>query len=363
MKCKLCRSDNIFIIYTASDIPIFQNKVYKTLSEAQNIITGNVQLVKCMNCGFIFNIDFDYHVMNYDDQYQNEQAHSIYFQKYLGELIDLLTEKKFHKEKIVEIGCGKGFFLEMLRDSGFDVVGFDPAYSGGKSYVIKDYYSDKYSHLDADLIILRHTLEHILYPLQFLQAIANAAKSCAKIFIEVPSFEWIENKRAFWDIFYEHCNYFTVESLASLFHNSEQGLLFNDQYMYLVADLKDLRKQITPSEKPLSGFKASKMSDLYKFYSEFVSNHPGLMVWGAGAKGVIFVNLTDSKREYISHLVDINPEKQGHYVARTGHHIISPAQILEIGTGEVIVMNDNYYSEIKNQIKDTRIKLYTLGEI
>ena len=363
MKCKLCQNNNLSVIYTASDIPVFQNKVYKTVSEAENVMTGNVKLAMCLNCGFVFNTDFNNKVMNYDDQYQNEQAHSTYFQKYLEELIDLLTDKKFHKKKIIEIGCGKGFFLEMLRDSGFDVVGFDPAYSGDKPYVIKDYYSDKYSYLDADLIILRHTLEHIQEPLQFLQTIANSAKPDAKIFIEVPSFEWIVNKKAFWDIFHEHCNYFTVQSLASLFYNSEQGLLFNDQYMYLVADLKDLRKQIMPSEKSYSDFEVSKMLDLYKFYSEFVCNHPGLMVWGAGAKGVTFVNLTDSKREYISNLVDISPEKQGHYIARAGHRIISPAQIIEIETGEILVMNDNYYSEIKNQIKDTRIQLYTLGEI
>jgi SAM-dependent methyltransferase len=363
MKCKLCKSDNLSIIYTASDIPVFQNKVYKTVIEAENAMTGNVKLAMCQHCGFVFNTDFDHTMMNYDEQYQNEQAHSAYFQKYLGELINLLTEKKFHKKKIIEIGCGKGFFLEMLLESGFDVVGFDPAYGGEKSYVIKDYYSDKYAYLDADLIILRHTLEHIQEPLQFLTAIADSARPDAKIFIEVPSFEWILNQNAFWDIFHEHCNYFTVQSIANLFQNSEQGLLFNDQYMYLIADLKDLRKQVTPSEVQFPDLKASRLLELYKFYNEFVRNHPGLMVWGAGAKGVTFANLTDPERKYISNLVDISPEKQGRYIARAGHFIISPVQLTGNKAGEILVMNDNYYHEIENQIKETRIKLYTLGEI
>ncbi|MCD4743174.1 MAG: methyltransferase domain-containing protein [Desulfobacteraceae bacterium] len=363
MKCKLCKSANLSTIYTASDIPVFQNKVYETLIKAENAMTGNVKLAMCLNCGFVFNEDFDNKVMNYDDQYQNEQAHSTYFQKYLEELICLLTEKKFHEKKIIEIGCGKGFFLEMLREKGFDVVGFEPAYSGDKPYVIKDYYSDKYSYLDADLIILRHTLEHIQEPLQFLHTISNSAKTDAKIFIEVPSFEWIVNQKAFWDIFHEHCNYFTVKSIANLFQNSEQGLLFNDQYMYLIADLKDLRKQIMPSEISSPDFEISKMIDLYEFYREFIRNHPGIMVWGAGAKGVTFVNLTDPKREYITNLVDISPAKQGRYIARAGHRIISPAQLAEARAGEILVMNENYYHEIGNQVKETRIKLYTLGEI
>ena len=83
MKCKLCENNNLSTIYTVPNVPIFQNKVYATVSEAQNIMTGNVTLVMCSNCGFIFNADFDRKAMNYDAQYQNEQAHSLYFQKYL----------------------------------------------------------------------------------------------------------------------------------------------------------------------------------------------------------------------------------------------------------------------------------------
>jgi hypothetical protein len=77
--------------------------VYATVSEAQNIITGNVELVMCSNCGFIFNADFDRKVMNYDAQYQNEQAYSPCFQRYLRELIKLFAEKRFHEMKIIEI--------------------------------------------------------------------------------------------------------------------------------------------------------------------------------------------------------------------------------------------------------------------
>ena len=303
--------------------------------------------------------------MSYDEQYQNEQAYSSCFQKHLNDIISLFKRKKFNEKKIIEIGCGKGYFLEMLRDNGFDAVGFDPAYEGGKTYVVKDYYSDKYSYLNADLIILRHTLEHIQEPLKFLHSIASAAKHDAQIFIEVPNFEWIIKKSAFWDISHEHCNYFTFSSLANIFQNSEQDLLFNGQYMYLIADLKNLQNQAFSDNVMISSLKLSKRID---FYKKFVCNHQGLLVWGAAAKGVNFVNLTDYHNEYISCLVDINPKKQGQYIAKTGHRIISPAQIDEMMGRDILIMNDNYYYEIKNQlseiqVKDTGLTLYTLGEI
>jgi len=364
MKCRLCQNDNLSTIYKVPDIPIFQNKVYATVSEAQNIMTGNVKLVVCLKCGFIFNSAFDKKVMSYDAQYQNEQAHSPYFQRYLGELIELFAEKRFQELKIIEIGCGKGYFLEMLRVKGFDVIGFDPAYEGNSPHIVKDYYSDQYSQLNADLIVLRHTLEHIDDPLKFLHNIARDVNYNAKIFIEVPSFEWILEKRAFWDIFYEHCNYFTLESSSCLFQESEQGLLFNGQYMYLVADLKNLRKQAVPSNTISSDFNASKMLELYHSYRDFIKNNPRVLVWGAGAKGATFVNLTDPNKEYISCLVDINPKKQGRYIAKTGHSIISPAQLSDLeGERDILVMNDNYYQEIQREIKGKHFNLYSLGAI
>ena len=316
------------------NVPVFQNKVYATVSEAHKIMTGNVELVICSNCGFVFNADFDRKVMGYDAQYQNEQAHSHYFQEYLRELIELFAEKRFHEMKIIEIGCGKGYFLEMLRENGFDVIGFDPAYEGNSPHIVKDYYSDQYSQLNADLIVLRHTLEHIDDPLKFLHNIARAVNYNAKMFIEVPSFEWILEKRAFWDIFYEHCNYFTFESLGSLFRESEQGLLFNNQYMYLLSDLRNLLEQATPAKGTFHDFKVSEMADSLQFYREFVQSHTEMFVWGAGAKGATFVSLTDPNRNYISSLVDINPEKQGRYIAKTGHSIISPAQLSDFEGGE-----------------------------
>jgi C-methyltransferase-like protein len=87
-------------------------------------------------------------------------------------------------------------------------------------------------------------------------------------------------------------------------------------------------------------------------------------VWGAGAKGATFVNLTDPNKEYISCLVDINPKKQGRYIAKTGHSIISPAQLSDFeGERHILVMNDNYYQEIQKEIKGKHFKLYSLGAI
>jgi len=364
MNCPLCQKQNFSLVYEVQDIPIFQNKIYETIDAARNAQTANVSLALCQNCGFVFNSDFDMSIMNYDPQYQNEQAHSSYFQEYLIDIINFFKRKSLHEKAIIEIGCGKGYFLENLQKHGFNITGFDPAYEGNNAYIIKDYFSEKYSHLSGDVIIMRHILEHVQNPLDFLHKIANSVNYKGIVFIEVPNFEWIIQKRAFWDIFYEHCNYFTFESLGNLFDKSEQGHLFNRQYMYLLANLSDLRTQAKPSRKsfeldePIISFNKQ-----LTHYRQLIQHHQHVLVWGGGAKGATFVNLTDPNHEHISCVIDINPKKQNKYIGKTAHKIVSPDVINEFKKGgNIFIMNENYHEEIKQKVATSNFSFYVLGQ-
>ena len=356
----MCQESNLLSIYEIRDIPVFQNKVYKTVAAARNAQTANISLVWCKSCSFVFNASFDMNIMDYDAQYQNEQACSCYFQNYLDDILNLLVNEGFRTKKIIEIGCGKGYFLEKLQKHDFEIAGFDPAYEGDNPEIIKDYFTEKFSHLNSDLFILRHNLEHIQNPLNFLHTIAAAAGYRGMVFIEVPTFEWIMKKKAFWDIFYEHCNYFTFDSLGSIFKKSKQGTLFNNQYMYLLANLEDLRTRAKPKNINMDYQSVSFQDQLSKYW-EFVRRHRGMLVWGAGAKGSTFVNLMDRDREYVSYVVDINPKKQNRYIAKTAHKIISPKSLIELRSRDILVMNDNYYEEIKKDTGELNLNLHVLG--
>ena len=47
---------------------------------------------------------------------------------------------------------------------------------------------------------------------------------------------------------------------------------------------------------------------------------PPRAIWGAGSKGVAFLTTLASGEE-VAHAVDINPYKQGKYLAGTGHEV------------------------------------------
>lgn len=360
--CQLCGSDSLKTILEFKRTPIFQNKVYSTEDEARKAVTGDIVLVQCMSCGFVFNKEFNEALMQYDVRYQNEQAHSDYFQSYVEEIIELLKSKDLLSGKIVEIGCGKGYFLNRLLQEGVDAIGFDPAYEGKNPRIIKDYFSDTYQEVDADAIILRHTLEHIQQPLIFLQSVAKSNGYRGKIFVEVPCFDWIRNKNAFWDIYYEHCNYFSMDTLRSMFTASIAGRYFRDQYLYLIADLSDLKTKVIPDRQSILLVDDFFLQEFDR-YKQFLRKNKDIMVWGAGAKGVTFVNLLDPERVFIQGLIDINPKKKGRYIAKTAHKIYGSDVLRFKNVKTVLIMNENYLEEIMKMVGEPGIEFHTLGVI
>jgi hypothetical protein len=70
------------------------------------------------------------------------------------------------------------------------------------------------------------------------------------------------------------------------------------------------------------------------------------VVWGAGSKGVTFLNVLEVG-ELIAYIVDLNPRKHLKYIADTGQQIVSPEFLLTYRPEVVIVMNPIYLEEIQ----------------
>lgn len=356
--CKICDSAALSTLYQIESLPLFQNKVYETKSIAVKQKTVPVILCQCQECGFVFNSVFDDSHMDYDANYQNEQNYSGTFVKHLHDVANFLTTQGLKEKNIIEIGCGKGYFVELLEKNGFqNITGFDPAYEGNNPKIIKDYFGPKYLSLDADLIIMRHVLEHIEHPFDFLSHIKNACSEKTKILIEVPDFKWIVDNKAFWDIYYEHCNYFDRDFLESFFKNTVLKNMFDGQYLLALADISTLQKPYSTHHYPPHLFDSTSNA-----IAAFLKTHQKNIIWGASSKGVTMLNLLDKDKKYVEYCIDINPKKQNKFIAATGHKIFSP----EILKGEeeelnIIVANQNYFEEITGMYKDRdNLKFYTI---
>ncbi len=337
-------------IYRVEQLPVFQNRMYDASIEAKNCIKGDMVLVQDLESGLILNKDFKPELMKYDSNYQNEQAVSLVFQKHLNQVISTI-ERHFSNLSLVEIGCGKGHFLELLQNSGFNIKGFDPAYEGSNEAISKCYFKPKIGFF-AEGIILRHVLEHIQNPVGFLSSIRELNGMGGKIYIEVPCFEWICENRAWFDIYYEHVNYFRLGDFVRMFKKVyEKGHIFGGQYIYVVADLGTLR---TPKRESNDFVKIpSDFLDTINYFSTRI-NEENTAIWGAASKGVIFSLFMQRAGVELRTIIDINPAKQGKYLACSGYKVLSPEEGLDqLSLGaDIFVMNVNYLDEIRKQTKN-----------
>lgn len=345
-------------IYRAEQLPVFQNRMFHTAEEAQNCVKGDVVLVRDLETGLIFNQAFHPELLEYDNDYQNEQAVSPVFRAHLDEVTAIIA-KYFGEQTLIEVGCGKGYFLEHLNALGFKITGLDPTYEGASSNIFKEYFTPK-TGLSADGIILRHVLEHVQNPVQFLRNIADSNGGAGKVYIEVPCFDWICEHRAWFDVFYEHVNYFRLSDFSRIFGEvHEAGHIFGGQYLYVVADLASLRMPLL-NESDEFEFPADFL-DTVMLYAEriraqdtdYMRKHPAI-IWGGASKGVVFALFTQRAGAHIDFVIDINPAKQGKYLAATGLQVCSPSDMLEqVEQGSTIfVMNGNYLSEIKQMTRN-----------
>ena len=338
----MCQS-NVELLYDAKAFPILQNRMYDSREEAMSCPLGDIRLVEDLETGLVYNEAFRPELMDYDCSYQNEQAVSAIFQQHLNEMTNVI-ERRLGKINLVEIGCGKGFFLELLLSRGFDVTGFDPSYEGNNPR-IKNKYFDSGQGIKSKGIILRHVLEHVQNPVAFLMSLRDANDGAGMIYIEVPCFDWICQNRVWFDVFYEHVNYFRESDFYRIFENViEAGKGFGGQYLYVVADLASIRNPEIDHQDRIK-FPNNFLDNLE---GEEVSANTGLVIWGGSSKGVIFSLLKSREGQKIEKIIDINPAKQGKYIAQTGLHIQSPDEGLsKLPAGSVIyVMNSNYLKEI-----------------
>lgn len=335
---------NVIELYRSDNLPVLQNRVFDSYVDAIHCQTGDVVLVQDSESGLIYNQAFDPNLICYDEAYDNEQSHSSVFQTHLDDVTDII-QTHFQQESSIEIGCGKGYFLERLNQLGFNIKGCDPSYTGNNPNIVKENFHSELG-LCAPNIILRHVLEHIPTPVDFLHSIKDANGGQGTIYIEVPCFNWICGQRAFFDIFYEHVNYFLLDDFKRIFRTVyESGYMFGGQYLYVLADLASLCEGYDYHFTPYP-FPQDFLEPLYQCQKIF---QPTSAIWGSASKGVLFALMMKRLGCEFQCAIDINPNKLGKYLPCTGLQIQSPEQALQqLANGtDIYVMNSNYLEEIK----------------
>lgn len=356
--------------------------------EALDFPRGEVVLGFCRTCGFISNTAFDPSKVNYSSVYEDQQSFSSTFNAFSSNLAKGLVDKyQLHNKNILEIGCGKGDFLSSLCELGPNSgVGIDPAHVKGRVSsaasarltFIRDYYSECYKDYHGDLVCCRHTLEHIPNVAEFVSIVRQSIGERLEtvVFFEIPDVTRVLREQAFWDIYYEHCSYFSLGSLARLFRHCKFEVAdlrkdFDDQYLLIEAKpvidfsttIHRLEENVEEAAKDVGYFisqYSNKIEQWRDRLKQYYSEGKRVVVWGSGSKCVAFLT-TLGIREEIDYLVDINPFRHGKFIPGAGKEIKPPAFMKQAKPDLTIVMNPIYFNEIREMMRDMSISTEMLA--
>ena len=377
--CPACGSVGMSVFYEVEKVPVNSVLLVINRDEALNFQTGNITLAVCPACGFISNIAFDEALTQYTARYEATQGYSPTFNKFHQALAqDLIERYDLRGKDLIEIGCDKGDFITMLCELGENRgVGFDPAYVPGRHpspaaerlTFIPNFYSEKYTDYRADFICCKMTLEHIPNVGEFISTVRRSigANHESVVFFQIPNARYVLCDVAFWDIYYEHCSYFTKGSLARLFRrNGFEGrdlwTAYDDQYLMIEArpvaatsGAGALADEESPAETMqmvdyfVEHYEA-KRNEWRRKLEEMKSAGQKVVLWGGGSKGVAFLTTLNQSLDDIAYAVDINPIKTGTFMAGTGQEIVSPAFLVDYKPDVVIIMNPVYLDEITRDL-------------
>ena len=390
--CPNCGGVRSRVFHHVAAVPVNSCLLFSDRQQAQNLESGDIDLAFCPDCSFIYNAAWKPELTVYSDLYEETQGFSPTFKAFHRQLAEeLIGRYDIVGKEIVEIGCGKGEFLSLLCELGRnDGIGYDPSFvpsrrDGAAANVTfkREFFSEATLQSAPDLVCCKMTLEHIFETRRFVLAVRRitSPERGTITFFQVPDVRRILVEAAFWDVYYEHCAYFSPSSLAHVFRNAGFEVLrvstgYDDQYLTIEA------RPTTQETTPLPGNDGRDAEELAKSvagYAEAATRSAAnwaakiratarsggrTVLWGSGSKAVAFLSSVGVDQE-IEYLVDINPYRHGKFVPGSGKQIVGPEFLSDYRPDLVIAMNPIYRAEIARDLDRLGCKeaeLCALGE-
>jgi hypothetical protein len=356
--CPLCKdAAGISQLYKASDMPLSRYGLLKSKNDV--VETVSINLLFCDLCSFAWNADYDEAKVDYksDQIIEANRFSDAYRKHFLNSKQKISKYLDISNSRLVEIGAGGCDFLELFDEARErHAIEPSPEIKSNNNPRIKkynDYFRTETAAIPAELVIFRQVLEHVPNPITFVTNVLKTFESDIAptyLYVEVPNSGLTFDKGRFYDIYYDHCNYFTSKSLAkfaellglelcdiSLEHNNEiiSFILKNKIPNHLIIE-KKLSAEINSVKLKLNG----------------IDPKDNVFMWGAAGNGVTMLNLLDDSSCKIEYVIDKDVNKQGKYIPKTGQLIISPEHAKTLNPSAILVMSQFHRVEIEKECRE-----------
>lgn len=260
-------------------------------------------------------------------------------------------------KKVIEIGCGRGEYLSIIKKTGAKAYGIEQSDKAVKACkknglnVIRGFVEDPYKKIkDApyDAFFMLNILEHLPCPVLSLKGIYNNLRKNSVGIIEVPNFDMMIKNGLFSEFVRDHLLYFTKKTLSTALSLSGFEVISCREIWHDYIISATVRKRAPLGLKSFVNSKTKLNKAISGYLGRF--GRKNVAVWGAGHQALAVMSMLNLKNK-IKYVVDSAAFKQGKYTPASHIKIVKPAVLASDPVKAVIIMAASYSNEVLKTIR------------
>ncbi len=372
--CPACTHHVAVDFFDGGEQPLATLGWPESSEEASAMHRHALDFVRCVDCGHVFNVGFDYAKVPYSRKPNLMFNAGKIWSGFLAETQQKIVAELPAQPTVVEVGYGDGGFLGALAAlaPGGRYVGFDPHGANapdGSIETRKELFepSQHLQELAPDILISRHVLEHLHNPLGFLQEISFAATLLGRAplaYFEVPCIDNALASRRTVDFYYEHSSQFTTRSFEAMLSRAgvevlEIGHGYDGEVVFGLVRIGDIQSHHHLAQEA-EIFHEATGTALATIGAELEALHASgrpIAVWGGTGKSAAFLCRYGMDSERFPIVVDSDPMKVDTHVPGTGQQIRYRDYLLEHPVDVLIIPPQWRAADIVSEMAECGIEV------
>ena len=335
--CRVCEG-NLDLLLTYENMP----KAAQYLPRKEDLANEkgvDLCVCQCIKCGLV-QLDND------PVPYYKEVIRAVGFSEDMKKFRDnqfqqLAFHHNLYNKKIVEVGCGTGDYLSLIKKNKIHCYGVEAS----KSSVQKC--------IDNGLDVYDMFIEGPG------DKIPNGPFDALGV-VEVPNFDMMLRENLFSEFIGDHLFYFTHDTLIQTLQHSGFEVIDCKETWYNYIIRATVKKRTTLDLSKFADFRQWLTDDLHHYIDQFGS----VAAWGAGHQALAMLSLANLG-DKIRYIIDDAPFKQNKYSPATHIPIVASENLDIDPVDAVIVMAASYSDEVARKLKESygdKVKIAILRE-
>lgn len=288
-------------------------------------------------------------------------------------------------KKFIEVGCGRGEFINVLREFPVEVFGMEHkedlieiARESGLNVwrEFPETPDQKFENGPFDVFLSFNFLEHQPHPDVMLTAIYNNLNEGGMGLVTVPALEYIVERGNYYELIRDHIAYYSFDALRSLLENNgfkvlKEEMINRDTISMIVRKMSagervEVAATVQSSDENIvaSLVKGHEivLNDINDLLDDLAAKNQTIALWGASHQGFTLASTTPLC-ERVSYIIDSAPFKQGRFAPASHLPIVPPDHFLENPVDVIMIVAPGYSDEIAGVIRTRfgeKVRILTL---